>query len=73
MVPHSLHGLNTAVSHLGNRLAMQPLGELEEGPEQKWALLATVYILHGLDPTAHHAQIVSTLRKLAEIDPNRRG
>ena len=48
-------------------------GELEEGSEQKWALLATVYILHGLDPTAHHAQIVRTLRKLAEIDPNRRG
>eukprot|EP00038_Savillea_parva_P020222 m.30701 g.30701 ORF g.30701 m.30701 type:complete len:641 (+) comp4737_c0_seq2:46-1968(+) len=49
------------------------LGELDDGVEKKWALLASVYILYGLDPMAHRARIEGTLNELSSIDPNRRG
>lgn len=38
------------------------LAELQE-PEQKWALLALVYILHHLSPLDNHAEIMAMLDK----------
>eukprot|EP00041_Stephanoeca_diplocostata_P023485 m.578112 g.578112 ORF g.578112 m.578112 type:complete len:601 (+) comp22304_c0_seq1:597-2399(+) len=49
------------------------LEELEEGYERKWALLAIIYILQGLNPVAHHSDIIATLHTLKAIDPQRKG
>eukprot|EP00039_Didymoeca_costata_P009728 m.129626 g.129626 ORF g.129626 m.129626 type:complete len:579 (+) comp14582_c0_seq2:264-2000(+) len=49
------------------------LEALDEGQEKKWALLAIIYILNGIDAVAHKSEILETLTELEQIDPNREG
>ena len=37
--------------------------ELDEGQQRKWAYLAIVYILNGLDASAHRAEITDTITR----------
>eukprot|EP00040_Diaphanoeca_grandis_P023529 m.128162 g.128162 ORF g.128162 m.128162 type:complete len:579 (-) comp29319_c0_seq1:198-1934(-) len=47
--------------------------ELDEGPERKWALLAIVYIMRGVDALGYRDDITNKLQLLEQIDPKRTG